>query len=119
MVIIYYNLRHDLSQQECIDEHKSWFDDKAPFYSTVKNWFNEFSYARRSLKDELREGRSKTAIVSENIVAVRELIMQDRHVTYLEIEASLNIFFQQLTFNICIHSGFKLIDVCSQISSRT
>ena len=47
----------------------------------MKNWSNEFSSGRRSLKDKVREGRPKTAIVPENIDAVRELIMQDRHVT--------------------------------------
>ena len=35
--------------------------------------------------------RPKTAFVPENIDAVRELIMQDRHVTYREIEPSLGI----------------------------
>ena len=67
------------------------FGDKAPSYSTVKNWFNEFNCGRRSVKDEVREGCPKTAVVSENIDAVRELIMQDRHVIYREIEPSLGI----------------------------
>ena len=57
----------------------------------MKNWFNEFNYGRGSLKDEVREGRPKAAVVSENIDAVRRLIMQDRHVTYREIKASLGI----------------------------
>ena len=47
----------------------------------VKNWFNEFNRGRRSLKDEVREGRPKTAVVSDNIDAVRELIVQYRFVT--------------------------------------
>ena len=59
--------------------------------STVKNWFTEFNCGRRSLKDEVREAPSKTAVVSENIEAVRELIMQDRPVTYREIKACLGI----------------------------
>ena len=57
----------------------------------MKNWFNVFNCGRRSHKDEVREGRSKTAVVPENIDAVLELIMQDRHLTYREIEASLGI----------------------------
>ena len=65
------------------------FGDKAASYR--KNWFNEFNCGRRSLEDEVREGLSKTALVSENINAVSKLIMQDRHVTYREIEASFNI----------------------------
>ena len=73
--IIFYNFRRGLSRQECIDELKSLFGDKAPSYSTVKNWFNEFNCGRRSLKDEVRECHPKTAVVPENIDAVRELIM--------------------------------------------
>ena len=57
----------------------------------MKNWFNGFYYRGQSLKDAVREGSHKTAVVSENIDAVRRLIMQDRHVTYREIELSLGI----------------------------
>ena len=67
------------------------FGDKAPSYSTVKNWLNEFNCGHRSLKEEVREARPKTAVVSENIDVVRELIMQDRHATCREIKASLGI----------------------------
>ena len=90
MNVIFYNFQRGLSGQECI-VLKSLFGDKAPSNSTVKNWFNEFNCGHRSLKDEVREARPKTAVVSENIDAVRELIMQDCHVTYREIEASLGI----------------------------
>ena len=48
----------------------------------MKNWFNEFNCGRRSLKDKIREGRQKAAVVPENIDAVHELIMQNRQVTY-------------------------------------
>ena len=57
----------------------------------MKNWFVDFNRGRRSLKGEVRVGRPKTAVVSENIDAVRELIMQERRVTYREIEVSLGI----------------------------
>ena len=63
------------------------FGDKSPSYGTVKTCFHELNCGRRSLKDEVHEVRPK--IGSENTDAVRELIMQDRHVTYREIEASL------------------------------
>jgi len=46
-----------------------------------ENWFNEFNRGRRSLKDEVREGCPKTAVVPENI-AVRKLIIQDCHETH-------------------------------------
>ena len=60
--IAFYNFRRGLSRQERIDELKSLFGDKAPSYSTVKNWFNEFNSGRRSLKNKVREVRSKTAV---------------------------------------------------------
>ncbi|GFT92217.1 uncharacterized protein NPIL_112791, partial [Nephila pilipes] len=44
-----------------------------------------------SIQDESRAGRPKSVVVPEKINAVRELIKQDRHVTYREIEASLDI----------------------------
>ena len=53
----------------CIDELEFLFGDYAPSYSIVKNWFNEFNCGRRSLKDEVREGPTKTAVVPENIDA--------------------------------------------------
>ena len=43
------------------------------------------------MKDEVREGPTKTVVVSENIDAVRELIKQAGHVTYREIEKFLGI----------------------------
>ena len=76
-----YNFRRGVPPQECVDELTSLFGDKAPSYSTMKNWFNEFNCGRRWLKDEVRDGPSKTDFVSENIDAERELIMQFRHVT--------------------------------------
>jgi len=44
--------------------------------------FNEYNRDQRSLENE---GREKTVVVPGNIDAARELIMQDRHVTDLEI----------------------------------
>ena len=67
--IIFYNFRPGLSRQERSDELKSLFDDKAQFYSTMKNGFTEFNCGRCSLKDEVPEGRPKTDVVSENINA--------------------------------------------------
>ena len=40
---------------------------------------------------DFREGPSNTAFVPKNIDAARELIIQDCHVTYRDIETSLGI----------------------------
>ena len=62
----------------------------------MKNWFNEFNYGRRLLKDEVREAVPKMSVVPENIDAMRELLMQDRHVRYREIESYLGISFTSI-----------------------
>ncbi|CAH1965519.1 unnamed protein product [Acanthoscelides obtectus] len=61
--IIYYNFQRQLSQQECL--------------------------AELLLSDDPRVGAPKTAVTQENVDAVRKLIIEDRRVSYREIEASL------------------------------
>jgi len=53
--------------------------------------FSEFKHSHTSLQDEIREGHPKSVDMPENIKTVRKLILQDRQVTYREIEASLGI----------------------------
>ena len=42
-------------------------------------------------EEEFREGLPKSVVVPETDDAVRQLILQDRHVTYREIESTLRI----------------------------
>ena len=53
--------------------------------------YGEFNRGRSSLQDEFREGRPKSNVVPETIDAVRQLILQDRHVTYRRIEPTFGI----------------------------
>ena len=89
--IIYYDFWRGLSRQECIDQLIFTFGDEAPSYAIVKSWYNEFNRGRHSLTDEFRKDRPKSVIQPEKINAVLKLMMQDRHVTYREIEATLGI----------------------------
>ena len=43
------------------------------------------------MQDDFSECHQKSVLVPQTIDAVRQLILQDRHVTYREIEATLNI----------------------------
>ena len=89
--IIFYNFRRGFIQQQCIDELNSIFSDEAPSRTSVYRWYGEFNQSRSSLQDEFREGRPKSVVVPETIDAVRQLILQDCHVIYREIEAHLGI----------------------------
>ena len=53
-----------------------------------------------SLHYEFHKGPPKSVVVLEIIDAVRQFILQDRHVTYREIETALGISGDQHTFNI-------------------
>ena len=65
--------------------------DEAPSSTRVYRWYGEFNRGHSSLQDEFREGRPKSVVFPETIDAVRQLILQDRHVTYREIETTLGI----------------------------
>ena len=72
---IFYNFRRGFNQQQYIDELNSIFGDEAPSRTSVFRWYGEFNRGRRSLQDELREGRPKSVVIPETIDAVRQLIL--------------------------------------------
>ena len=88
--LFFYNFRRGLTQQQCIDELNSIFGNKAPSRTSVYRWYVEW-YGRSSLLHEFREGRPKSAVVPETMDPVRQLILQDRHMTYREIVTTLGI----------------------------
>jgi transposase len=110
--IIFHNFRRGLSWEQCITELIALYDDKAPSKTTVYHWFSEFYRGRCLLTDEPREGRPKSVVSPENIDAVRELTMQDRHVTYCEIEASLGI--NNTSVYTILHEHLGVKKLCSR-----
>ncbi|GBP42140.1 hypothetical protein EVAR_21145_1 [Eumeta japonica] len=80
-----------LIQKQCINQLTSAFRNEAPLKVTIYHWFSEFNRERSMLTEEFKEGRPKSVVVPHSINAVRKLMMQDRHVTYREIKASLGI----------------------------
>jgi transposase len=49
--------------------------------STTFEWFKRFPEGRESLEDDERSGRPTTSRNEQTIEKVRQLIMQDRHIT--------------------------------------
>ena len=62
----------------------------------LKWWYNEFNRGRHSITYEFPKARPKSVVEPEYINAVQKLIMQDRHVTYCEIEATSGISFTSI-----------------------
>ncbi|CAH1973945.1 unnamed protein product [Acanthoscelides obtectus] len=105
--IIYYNFQRQLSQQECLAELLSVFGNVAPQKPTIFRWYGEFKRGRVSISDDPRVGAPKTAVTQENVHAVRKLIIEDRHVTYREIEASLKISKSSIQKNLHKELGVR------------
>ena len=69
--MILYDYKCNLTPKQCIDRLHLAFENEAPSNRTVYNWFAEFQRGRTFLSDEMIE--------------------QDWHITYREIQASLGI----------------------------
>ena len=108
--IIYYNFERWLTQQNCIDEFNSNFGYEAPSNTSVYRWYGERNRGRSSLQDEFREGCPKSIVVQETIDAVRQVILQDRHVTYREIETTLGI--SGTSIHSILHKHLTVKKIC-------
>ena len=80
--MIFYDFKKGLTQQQCIESLRATFGNKAPSEKTVYNWFAVFRHGCASVSDECREGWPKSVVIPRNIDAVRNMIKEDRHVTY-------------------------------------
>ncbi|CAF3751920.1 unnamed protein product [Rotaria sp. Silwood1] len=73
-VMIYYDYKKQLSQDECLESLHKTFGDSCVSRATVYNWFAEFSRGRDHFEDKPCASRPRTAVTPENIEAVRELM---------------------------------------------
>lgn len=110
--MIFYDFRCGLTRQGCVTKLQETFGDEAPSRATVYRWFAEFDRGRESLQDEYREGRPRSVVLPHNIDAVKNLINQDRHVTYQEIQSSLGI--SPTSVHSILHEHLVVKKVCSR-----
>ena len=92
-----------LTQQQCIDELNSIFDNEASSRTSVYRWYDEFYQGRGSLQYEFRD---KISCCSGN-----QLILQDCHVTYREIDTTLGI--SGTSIHSMLHEDFTVKKICS------
>ena len=71
-------------------------------------WINR---GRISLQEEFRKCRPKSVVVPETIDAMRQLILQDRHVTYREIRTTLSI--SGTSLHSKLHEHWTIKKICS------
>ena len=109
--IIFYNFRRELTQQQSIHKFNSIFGDETPSRTNIYRCYGEFNRGRSSLQDKFREDRPKSVIVPETIDVVRQLILQDRHVTYREIGTTVGI--SGTSIHSILHEHLTVKEICS------
>ena len=78
--------------------------------------YGEFNRGRSSLQNEIREGRPISVVVPDTIDAMRQLILQDRQVTYREIGTTLGI--SGTSIHSILHEDLTVKKICSRCISH-
>ncbi|KAF2880275.1 hypothetical protein ILUMI_25898 [Ignelater luminosus] len=89
--VMCYNFKRGLSAKDCFAGMKDVFGDSSPSEATIKRYYANFRRVDFDINDDSRSGRSATAVTEENIRAVKELVTDNRHITYVKIEETLRI----------------------------
>ena len=100
---------------QATDIHKELvvvWGDNAPSYSTVAMWAPRYKSGRETLEDDPRSGRPITEFTTANIERVRQLLEEDPHSTYdeMEVETSLS----RWTLHEIIHVALRMRKLTSR-----
>ena len=60
-------------------------------YATIKKWAAEFNWGRDSTGEDLWSDHPKTSITDEQVDAIHHIILDNRHLTILQIAYSIGI----------------------------
>ncbi|XP_015920439.1 histone-lysine N-methyltransferase SETMAR-like [Parasteatoda tepidariorum] len=89
--MIFYYFKVGLNQEECIQRLQLAFDDESPARVAVFRWPKEFSRGRNFLQNEEHTGRPPSAVIPDNVSAIRKMLKDDNRCTYQIIQKKLNI----------------------------
>ena len=78
--------------KEIHDELVATLDDNALRYATVKKWTALFKDGRESIDDDLRSGRSTSAVTDESVKDVEKFVEKDWRVSVPYIASEMSIF---------------------------
>src|SRR5258705_3520459 len=86
--------------------------DHAPGKRTVYDWVTAFKNGRQSPDDRPRSGRPPTAVTAVNIKRVKDAILENRRLSFTQMEAALGIGRCQLW--TIVHKHLQLRKLCAQ-----
>lgn len=101
-----------ISAQDIFKELKSCISDHAPEIRTIYKWIKYFKAGGESLEDQRRSGRPKTAITQANIRLLENLVEENPHITYAEIEAETSL--HPPTIKEILHESLNMRKVASR-----
>jgi histone-lysine N-methyltransferase SETMAR len=101
-----------ISTVEIHRELKLALGDLSPSYQTVARWEHFFKNGRESVKDDPRSGRPVTTCTKQNIDQVRQLIDENSHISYNQIEAETSI--NKCSIHEIIHTHLKMRKITSR-----
>ncbi|GFU78507.1 histone-lysine N-methyltransferase SETMAR [Trichonephila clavipes] len=84
--MIFYDFR-----DEYVQRLQLALDDESPCCATVFRWLEKFCRSRNSLQNEDNTRRPWSAVILDNVSAIRKMLMDDNHCTYQMIQKELNI----------------------------
>lgn len=114
--MIFYDYKSGRTANQCFEHLTAAFGDQMLSKTTVYGWYAEFHRGRTSLSDQPREGRPRTSVSPEFIEAVRNMIEADRHVSYNQIRACLDIGMRSV--QAILQDELAMKKVCGRWISR-
>ncbi|XP_015924023.3 histone-lysine N-methyltransferase SETMAR-like [Parasteatoda tepidariorum] len=88
--MIFYDFKAGLNQ-ECVQRLQLAFGDESPARATVFRWIKEFSSGRNFLQSEEQTGRPRSAVIPDNVSAIRKILKDDNHCTDQIMQKEFNI----------------------------
>ena len=92
---------------DIFQELQTAYGEQAPCQSTVGRWSKLFSDGREDIKDESRSGHQITAHTTANIELVRQVVEDNPHVSYEEIEAD-ELYTIHSIYERSLHVGYPI-----------
>ncbi|XP_045534361.1 protein GVQW3-like [Papilio machaon] len=107
--MIIYDFKCRLKPDESYDRPQMALMDEGTSKAIVYRWYNEFKRGRLTLGDEERSGRPLTAVTKENMLAVKNLVQDNRRITYQKIQHILQIGSGSLHESLHVHLRVRRI----------
>jgi transposase len=96
--VVKFFVKEGLKPNEIHSKFIKIFWDSSPSFSTIKKWAAEIKRGRTSLEDDPRERTPKSALTSEIIEQVHDMVLDDRRMKVREIAETIGILKERVGY---------------------